>query len=143
MSLFNIKKAAMNEMQHEQNQPKDKNPKRDEFLKKLKKDSRIADLQNKHEHIGDKELLDAAKQAKQELGANTTKDLIISKMIDNLVKGVDKGDKKNLAKQGVDEAVAKLQATGITAITSSTQQIDNKKVLEEHKVANPNAELKR
>ena len=146
MSVFRLKKAIL-----QQNDPAaqqnanltDKKPTRDEFLQKLKQDVRVQgalqQLNRKGHKISDSELLKAAQDAKTQLG-KASKDLLVSKVIDELVKGAEaKNDPAKVAQQNdlkskealIDQAAAKLSSTGITQITSLDQEINNKKALEE------------
>lgn len=106
---------------------------REDFLAKLKENPQIKDLQAKYEKsgqkLGDKELIEFAKQSKTQL-TEVNKELTASKMIDQIIKNAD--GKLNGSKQtSIDEVAGKLQNIGIRPITSADQQIDNKKTLAE------------
>lgn len=147
MSLFKTKKGILENdpsliaahKRPKDNIVADKKTTREEFLKKLKSDQRIQAMHQQEERLGhritDDDLLEAAKAAKHQM-ADASKDLIISKMIDNIVKAnAQKKDSAKTKDANIDDAVAKLSNIGVKPIDSLGQQINNKKALEDQQKA--------
>lgn len=121
-----------------ENEQAGKKPTKEDFLKNLKKNQRIAELHENMEKNGhkitDHDLLNAAKTATKELG-NVSKDIIISKMINDIKNGAGKETGMNKAEpsreQMISEAAAKLDMVGVKPVKAGEPQINNKKALAE------------